>query len=151
MERTSVQTLALHLKPIWVKAIRGGDKHLFMCRIQSHGHSCIWLITPLEIHSWWGSTGNWLLLLLLLLVWEHHRMLWWSGSFAAIFWRSSGGFCEIHCCYVMDASPPLVFASWKLPDEVLLRVTCNLSWCSSDHKIAWNVSPITFAILLQPQ
>lgn len=36
-------------------------------------------------------------------------------------------------------------------EEILLSMTCNLSWCPCFHKVSRNSSPITFTNLLQPQ
>lgn len=36
-------------------------------------------------------------------------------------------------------------------EEILLSMTCNLSWCPSFHKVSRNSSPITFTNLLQSQ
>jgi len=51
----------------------------------------------------------------------------------------------------MDTGSPLVLPSCKLPDEVLLSMTCNLGRCPCGHKIPGDVSPIPFTILLQTQ
>lgn len=141
VRRLIMQIPCFHFNPKGVSTIRRHEDS-FMSRVESHSYSCAWLITPLKMSCRCSWSRIWLLLL-----WEH---MWWGGS-VGVFWRSCGCFCQIHCCYVMYASPSLVFASWKLPYEVLLSMASHLCWGSRDHKIARNISPITFPIFLQTQ
>ena len=139
--RRLMKILSLNFNPKGVSTIMRHEDS-FMSRVESHSYSCVRLITPLKTSSWCSRSRIWLLLL-----WEH---MWWSGSIG-VFWRSCYGFCEIHCCFVMYACPAFVFASWKLPYEVLLSMTTNLCWSSCNNKIATYICPITFPILLQTQ
>lgn len=148
MWNTSSQILALHFKPIRVNnPIRRGHEHVSICWVESHGCSTIWLI-PLKRCSGRGSG----ICVLLLLRWrlrrvKHSRVLRWRGYFV-VRWRSFR-INEIHSCYVMDASSPLIFSSGKLPDEVFLSMASHLSRCPSDNEIARDISPVPFAVLFQ--
>ena len=139
--RTLMKILSLNFNTKGVSTIMR-DEDFFMSRVESHSYSYVRLITPLKMSSWCSRSRIWLLFL-----WEH---MWWSGSIG-VFWWSCYGFCEIHYYYVMYASPPLVFASWKLLYEVLISMTSNLCWSSYINKIVKYISPITFPILLQTQ
>lgn len=144
MRNTSWQTLALHFVPVRVdNPIGRGHEHISMRWVESHGCSAIWL-TPLISCSRCGSRIS---LLLLLLV-KHRTVLRGRGSFM-VRWRHFR-VNKIDSRNVMDASSPLILASWKLPDEVLLSMASHLSRCPSGDEIARDVSPVPFSILLQP-
>lgn len=123
----------LHLNPKRIDSISRSHVHICICLVISHDSSSVVWLVPLSMCSRHGRVGV---------------IGWWSSF---VVWRMNLIVVEINRSDIMYACSSLVFPTRMLPYEVLLSVASHLCWCSGDHIISRNVSPIPFAILLKPQ